>query len=112
EPERLQELLFPAISPNEDAKPVARGTPASPGAVSGKAAFNADDAERLALTGAAVILIRAETSPEDLHGMKAAKGIVTARGGATSHAAVVARGMGRPCVVGCAMLTVEADQRR
>lgn len=112
EPERLQELLFPAIDPKAQVKPVARGIAASPGAVSGKAVFNADDAERLAKSGAAVILIRAETSPEDLHGMKAAKGIVTARGGATSHAAVVARGMGRPCVAGCSQLTVEADRGR
>jgi len=112
EPERLAELLFPAIDPKAAAKSIARGIPASPGAVSGKAVFNADDAERLANAGEAVILIRAETSPEDLHGMKAAKGIVTARGGATSHAAVVARGMGRPCVAGCSQLTVEADNGR
>ncbi len=112
EPERLSELLFPTIDPKANAKPVARGIPASPGAVSGKAVFSADDAEVLAHDGEAVILIRAETSPEDLHGMKAAKGIVTARGGATSHAAVVARGMGRPCVAGCAALTVESENAR
>ncbi|HEU5073081.1 MAG TPA: pyruvate, phosphate dikinase [Polyangiaceae bacterium] len=112
EPERLQELLFPAIDRKAAPKAIARGIPASPGAVSGRAVFNADDAERLAKDGQPVILIRAETSPEDLHGMKAAKGIVTARGGATSHAAVVARGMGRPCVAGCSQLTVEAARGR
>ena len=112
EPERLQELLFPAIDPKADAQPIARGIAASPGAVWGKAVFSADEAERVAQGGDPVILIRAETSPEDLHGMKAAKGIVTARGGSTSHAAVVARGMGRACVAGCSALTVEMDQAR
>ncbi|HET9960434.1 MAG TPA: pyruvate, phosphate dikinase [Polyangiaceae bacterium] len=107
DPERLSELLFPAINPKTSAVAVARGIAASPGAVGGKAVFNADDAEAYAARGEDVILIRLETSPEDLHGMKAAKGILTARGGATSHAAVVARGMGRPCVAGCSSLHVD-----
>jgi pyruvate,orthophosphate dikinase len=109
DPERLQELLFPAIDPNSSAVPLAKGIPASPGAVSGRAVFSADDAEAYAARHEQVILVRIETSPEDLHGMKAAKGILTARGGATSHAAVVARGMGRPCVAGCAALHVDYD---
>jgi pyruvate,orthophosphate dikinase len=83
---------------------------AAPGAVCGHAVFSADDAEAYAARNEAVILVRIETSPEDLHGMKAAKGILTARGGATSHAAVVARGMGRPCVAGCAALHVGYDE--
>ncbi|HEY3494266.1 MAG TPA: pyruvate, phosphate dikinase, partial [Polyangiaceae bacterium] len=109
-PERLEELLFPAIDPKTKAVPVAKGIAASPGAVSGKAVFSAADAEAYAAKNERVILVRVETSPEDLHGMKAAKGILTARGGATSHAAVVARGMGRPCVAGCAALHVDYDE--
>ena len=104
--QRLQELLFPALDPKA-AVAVARGIAASPGAVSGRAVFSADDAAVYASKGENVILVRIETSPEDLHGMKAAKGILTARGGATSHAAVVARGMGRPCVAGCAALHID-----
>ncbi|MEI9939172.1 MAG: pyruvate, phosphate dikinase [Pseudomonadota bacterium] len=111
DPERLQELLFPAVDPRSLATPLAKGIPASPGAVTGRAVFSADDAEIEAAKNQAVILVRAETSPEDLHGMKAAKGILTARGGATSHAAVVARGMGRPCVAGCAALHVDRITR-
>ncbi len=107
EPERLSELLFPTIDPKADSKPLAQGIAASPGAVCGKAVFNAEDADVYAERGEAVILVRTETSPEDLHGMKAAKGILTARGGATSHAAVVARGMGRPCVAGCSALHID-----
>ncbi len=107
DPERLGELLFPAIDPKAGASAIARGIPASPGAVSGKAVFNAEDAQAYAERGESVILVRTETSPEDLHGMKAAKGILTARGGATSHAAVVARGMGRPCVSGCSTLHID-----
>ncbi|HEY6080251.1 MAG TPA: pyruvate, phosphate dikinase, partial [Polyangiaceae bacterium] len=104
--QRLQELLFPTLDPNA-AVAVARGIAASPGAVSGRAVFSADDAAAYVTRGESVILVRIETSPEDLHGMKAAKGILTARGGATSHAAVVARGMGRPCVAGCAALHID-----
>lgn len=107
DPERLQELLFPAIDPRSSTVPLARGIAASPGAVTGRAVFSADDAQTYTAKNETVILVRAETSPEDLHGMKAAKGILTARGGATSHAAVVARGMGRPCVAGCAALHID-----
>jgi pyruvate,orthophosphate dikinase len=107
DPERLSELLFPAIDPAASVSAVGRGIAASPGAVCGKAVFSAEDAEAYAGRGEAVILVRIETSPEDLHGMKAARGILTARGGATSHAAVVARGMGRPCVAGCSALHVD-----
>ena len=109
-PDRLQELLFPTIDPRSSAVPLAKGIAASPGAVTGRAVFSAEDAQAEAAKHA-VILIRAETSPEDLHGMKAAKGILTARGGATSHAAVVARGMGRPCVSGCSALHVDQVKR-
>ncbi len=105
--QRLSELLFPALDPKCASRAIARGIPASPGAVSGKAVFTAEDAAVLAARKEEVILVRQETSPEDLHGMEVAKGIVTARGGATSHAAVVARGMGRPCVAGCSSLHVE-----
>ncbi len=111
DPDRLQELLFPTIDPASSAEPLARGIGASPGAVTGKAVFTAEDAQIEAGKQEAVILVRAETSPEDLHGMKAAKGILTARGGATSHAAVVARGMGRPCVSGCSALQVDQVRR-
>ncbi|MEZ4221480.1 MAG: pyruvate, phosphate dikinase [Polyangiaceae bacterium] len=106
---RLEQLLFPSVDPKSDAKPVATGLPASPGAVTGRVVFSADEAEQRAERGEAVILVRVETSPEDLHGMQAAKGILTARGGATSHAAVVARGMGRSCVVGCASISIDYE---
>jgi pyruvate,orthophosphate dikinase len=109
DPGRLEELLFPSIDPKAPEKPIATGLPASPGAVTGNAVFSADEAEHRAESGEAVILVRIETSPEDLHGMKAARGILTARGGATSHAAVVARGMGRTCVVGCSALSVDYE---
>jgi pyruvate,orthophosphate dikinase len=107
DPERLEELLFPAIDPRTTVVPLAKGIAASPGAVTGRAVFSADDAQAYAARNEHVILVRIETSPEDLHGMKAARGILTARGGATSHAAVVARGMGRPCVAGCAALHID-----
>ena len=106
ESDRFQELLFPAIDPTANVTPIATGLPASPGAVSGAIVFDADEAEELANLGKYVILVRTETSADDLHGMHAARGILTARGGATSHAAVVARGMGRTCVVGCSAMSV------
>jgi pyruvate, orthophosphate dikinase len=109
DPARLEQLLFPSIDPKADAKPVAQGLPASPGAVTGHVVFSADEAEKRGEKGEPVILVRIETSPEDLHGMKAARGILTARGGATSHAAVVARGMGRACVVGCAEISIDYE---
>jgi pyruvate,orthophosphate dikinase len=100
EPAALDQLLHPTIDPSAHRDIVAQGLPASPGAATGAVVFDADEAERRGSVGEAVILVRDETSPEDIHGMHAARGIVTARGGMTSHAAVVARGMGRPCVSG------------
>jgi pyruvate,orthophosphate dikinase len=104
----LDQLLHPTLDPNATKELIATGLAASPGAATGEAAFTADEAEKLAADGRAVILVRAETSPEDIHGMHAARGILTARGGMTSHAAVVARGMGRPCVSGAGMLKIDA----
>ena len=112
QPERFEELLFPRVSPDYDGEPVARGLAASPGAVTGRVTFSADEATKLADEGHRVVLVRVETSPEDLHGMKAARGFLTARGGATSHAALVARAMGRPCVVGCSELSVDYSSDR
>ena len=109
DPDRLEQLLFPSVDPKSDAKPIATGLPASPGAVTGRVVFSADEAEQRANAGEDVILVRVETSPEDLHGMNAARGILTARGGATSHAAVVARGMGRACVVGCSAISIDYE---
>ena len=100
EPASLDQLLHPTLDPEAERKVIAKGLPASPGAASGKVVFSADEAERRAEAGEAVILVRIETSPDDIHGMHAAKGILTARGGMTSHAAVVARGMGKACVCG------------
>jgi pyruvate,orthophosphate dikinase len=107
EPAALDQLLHPTLDPKAERHVVAAGLPASPGAATGKVVFDADEAERLAQLGDAVILVRDETSPEDIHGMHAARGIVTARGGMTSHAAVVARGMGRPCVCGINELSID-----
>jgi pyruvate, orthophosphate dikinase len=108
EPEALDQLLHPTIDPSAERHVIAAGLPASPGAAVGKVVFDADEAERLGAQGEAVILVREETSPEDIHGMHAARGIVTARGGMTSHAAVVARGMGRPCVSGAGEIRIDA----
>src|ERR671939_1538354 len=99
-PEQLDQLRHPTVDPNADVTVLATGLPASPGAAQGQAVFNPDEAEELAQQGMKVILVRVETSPDDFHGMVAAQAIVTARGGATSHAAVVARGMGKSCVSG------------
>ena len=107
EPASLDQLLHPTLDPNAEKNIVAQGLPASPGAASGKVVFDADDAERISAAGEPVILVRIETSPEDIHGMHAAEGILTTRGGMTSHAAVVARGMGRPCVAGAGELRVD-----
>ncbi|MBF0401423.1 MAG: pyruvate, phosphate dikinase [Magnetococcales bacterium] len=103
DPLSLDQLLHPTLDPSarKQSRVLAVGLPASPGAAAGQVVFSADEAEESAAQGLAVILFREETSPEDIHGMHAAKGIVTVRGGMTSHAAVVARGMGRPCVSGC-----------
>ena len=107
EPATLDQLLHPTIDPNAKREPIAVGLPASPGAASGEIVFSADEAEALKQTGRKTILVRVETSPEDIHGMHAAEGIVTTRGGMTSHAAVVARGMGKPCVSGVGSLRID-----
>jgi len=106
-PSQLDQLLHPSLDPKADKNVIAKGLPASPGAVSGSVVFTADEAEAEAKIGKKVILVRIETSPEDIHGMHAAQGILTARGGMTSHAAVVARGMGKCCVAGCGDIKVE-----
>ena len=106
-PGSLDQLLHPTLDPNAPRKLLSRGLPASPGAACGVVVFSADEAEARANKGEAVILVRIETSPEDIHGMHAARGVLTTRGGMTSHAAVVARGMGRPCVAGAGGITVD-----
>ena len=107
DPNTLDTLLHPSLDEKSELEVIARGLPASPGAVSGKVVFSSDEAERLNDTMQNVILVRVETSPEDIHGMHAAKGILTSRGGMTSHAAVVARGMGRPCVSGSSEIEID-----
>ena len=107
-PQSLDQLLHPTIAPDAERKVLVTGLPASPGAASGGIVFSADDAEARAARGENVILVRVETSPDDIHGMHAARGIATARGGMTSHAAVVARGMGRACVAGAGALDIDA----
>jgi pyruvate,orthophosphate dikinase len=111
EPEILEQLLHPTLDPESSDEPVAYGLPASPGAASGKCVFDADLAEKLGNTGEQVILVREETRPEDIHGFFAAEGILTSRGGKTSHAAVVARGMGKPCVAGAEGINVDVALR-
>jgi len=106
-PSSLDQLLHPMLDPAVPRTALARGLPASPGAATGTVVFSADEAESRAAKGEAVILVRIETSPEDIHGMHAARGILTTRGGMTSHAAVVARGMGRPCVAGAGEIRVD-----
>ncbi len=103
----LDQLLHPTIDPNAERNIIATGLPASPGAASGEIVFSADEAEALKAKDKSIILVRVETSPEDIHGMHAAEGILTTRGGMTSHAAVVARGMGKPCVSGAGALRVD-----
>jgi pyruvate,orthophosphate dikinase len=107
EPGSLDQLLHPTIDPKAERNIIASGLPASPGAASGEIVFNSDEAAKLKADGKKVILVRVETSPEDIHGMHAAEGILTTRGGMTSHAAVVARGMGKPCVSGAGSLRVD-----
>ncbi|WP_417515622.1 pyruvate, phosphate dikinase [Minwuia sp.] len=107
EPSALDQLLHPTLDPEAGRTVIAKGLPASPGAASGRITFTADEAERLSKMGEKVILVREETSPEDIHGMHAAEGILTSRGGMTSHAAVVARGMGRPCVSGAGHIRID-----
>jgi pyruvate,orthophosphate dikinase len=111
-PELLEQLLFPHLDPTANATPLARGLAASPGAAVGHAVFDADRAEQLGRLKQKVILVREETKPEDIHGFFASEGILTARGGKTSHAAVVARGMGKPCVAGAEGINVDVAQRK
>jgi len=111
DPAALDQLLHPTLDPKAPRDVLTKGLPASPGAASGQIVFDAENAERLAELGEAVILVRIETSPEDIHGMHAARGILTARGGMTSHAAVVARGMGRPCVSGAGNIAIDTATR-
>ncbi len=110
-PEYLEQMLYPRLDPAFRGDPIATGLAASPGAASGKAVFDADRAQALGRQGEAVILVREETKPEDIHGFFAARAILTSRGGKTSHAAVVARGMGKPCVAGAEGLTVDVRLR-
>ena len=112
EPTSLDQLLHPSLDPDADCEVIAKGLPASPGAVSGQVVFDSDEAEKLGNAGINVILVRVETSPEDIHGMHAAKGILTARGGMTSHAAVVARGMGKACVSAAAGIEIDHGNKR
>jgi pyruvate,orthophosphate dikinase len=111
DPELLEQLLHPSLDPEAAVEPVATGLPASPGAASGKCVFDADLAEKLGRAGEQVILVREETRPEDIHGFFASEGILTSRGGKTSHAAVVARGMGKPCVAGAEGIEVDVALR-
>src|SRR6202163_4847005 len=111
EPRQLEQLLFPRVDPNAKVTPLAKGVPASPGAASGGAVFDADTAVEWGKAGKAVILVRVETNPNDVHGMVEAKGILTQTGGTASHAALVARGMGRPCVVGASSIDVDVRKR-
>ena len=110
EPLGLDQLLHPTLDPNANKNIISKGLPASPGAASGKVVFNSDLAVELSNNGESVILVRMETSPEDIHGMYASNGILTSRGGMTSHAAVVARGMGRPCVAGAGDIIIDHDK--
>jgi len=111
EPEQINQLLHPRIDRSQSLKVLAKGLPASPGAAYGKVVFDADEAEKLGNNGERVILVRPETTPDDIHGVVAAQGVLTSRGGMTSHAAVVARGMGKPCVAGCETIKIDLDKR-
>jgi pyruvate,orthophosphate dikinase len=111
QPEMLEQMLFPRLDPKVIKKPIAKGLPASPGVAVGVAVFDADRAEKRGRTGERVILVREETKPEDIHGFFASQGILTSRGGKTSHAAVVARGMGKPCVSGAEDIHIDVRMR-
>ncbi len=111
-PQHLEQMLYPRLDPNVRVDAIAQGLPASPGAASGMAVFDADKAEQLGNEGNMVILLREETKPEDIHGFFASQGILTSRGGKTSHAAVVARGMGKPCVAGAEGISVDINLRQ
>ncbi|MEM4311506.1 MAG: pyruvate, phosphate dikinase [Nitrososphaerales archaeon] len=110
-PDDLDQLLHPRVDPNTKVNPIAQGIAASPGAAKGKVVFDADKATELGKKGEDLILVREETKPEDIHGFFASKGILTVRGGKTSHAAVVARGMGKPCITGCSALEIDYERR-
>ena len=110
EPEQIDQLLHRQIDPKVQLKPIAKGLPASPGAASGKVVFDADEAEKMNQQEEKVILVRPETTPDDIHGIVAAQGVLTSRGGMTSHAAVVARGMGKPCVSGCESVSIDLEK--
>jgi len=110
-PQHLEQLLYPRLDPKDAPEPLAQGLPASPGAASGRCVFDADRAETMGRSGEKVILVREETKPEDIHGFFASQGILTSRGGKTSHAAVVARGMGKPCVAGAEGISVDVAHR-
>jgi pyruvate,orthophosphate dikinase len=112
EPRQLEQLLHPRVDPSAQATPIGKGVPASPGAATGAAVFDADTAEAWGNEGKAVILVRVETNPNDVHGMIAARGILTSTGGTASHAALVARGMGRPCIVGANAIDVDLRNRQ
>lgn len=112
QPLQLNQLLHPSLDPKAEKKVIAKGLPASPGAAVGKVVFSADDAFEASQNGEDVILVRKETTPEDIHGMHVSKGILTSMGGMTSHAAVVARGMGKCCVAGCADISVNAKEKK
>ena len=111
EPDQLDQLLHPAIDPSHGEKPIAKGLPASPGAAVGEVVFDADTAAERGGRGEAVVLVRYETTPDDIHGVIVAQGVLTAHGGMTSHAAVVARGMGKPCVAGASGIHIDAKSR-
>src|SRR3989339_1251293 len=111
-PDQLDQLLHPMFDPKAKKEVIAKGLPASPGAATGQVVFHADDAEELAKEGKKLILVRIETSPEDIGGMNVAQGILTARGGMTSHAAVVARGMGKCCVAGCGAININYKEKQ
>ena len=112
DPDQLDQLLHPSLDPDAEKQVIAKGLPASPGAASGQVVFNADEAEEQTRLKKKVILVRIETSPDDIHGMNAAQGILTARGGMTSHAAVVARGMGKCCVSGCGDVKIDYEKQQ
>ena len=112
EPNQLNQLLHRGIDPNAKKEVIAKGLPASPGAAYGKVIFTADEAEELGKDGEKVILVRTETTPDDIHGMVEAQGVLTSRGGMTSHAAVVARGMGKACVAGCSVLNINLENEK
>src|SRR5207302_6470414 len=112
EPRQLEQLIHPRVDPNAQAHPIGKGVPASPGAATGQAVFDADTAEAWGKEGKSVILVRVETNPNDVHGMIEAKGILTSTGSTASHAALVARGMGRPCIVGASDIHVDLKARQ